>query len=456
VQSKLFDHKAIVLDFGVKKSVSSRPTINDNIVRDPDIEKVVKLACYECYAHNLVDENIKIRAIGLIGRGMTMLREAGPDPNFLEYSFADLLDTDIRSGIMADIRAIIFELDEIGLQDLETTMDADIFMEYLLNNIRNEVISYQAFISKTINKSTLSLISRLKDMKANFPANFETISELELKLREINDIKLSATLEKNANFSTLNSERITPFFLKMAKGSQNSASLNDICDYNGDPFANLMEQKNFIRNHFAASYKKPQDEDDNVQGCIDRFLGEEILDHPLVKNLKLNEAEKAELELDFSLEELDAALEGANNNSAAGIDGYSTKFIKRFWFLLKKPLLNYTAEVFRKKRLTSSFKTAVIKLIPKKGNAADIRKWRPISLLSCVYKVISRAVNNRLKKVINRFTSRAQKGFTNHRYIQEVLINVCETINHCNINGVGGPFSPLTNHVLSILSVINI
>jgi hypothetical protein len=85
----------------------------------------------------------------------------------------------------------------------------------------------------------------------------------------------------------------------------------------------------------------------------------------------------------------------------------------------------------------SSFKTAVIKLIPKKGNAADIRKWRPISLLSCVYKVISRAVNNRLKKVINRFTSRAQKGFTNHRYIQEVLINVCETINHCNINGVG-------------------
>jgi hypothetical protein len=93
--------------------------------------------------------------------------------------------------------------------------------------------------------------------------------------------------------------------------------------------------------------------------------------------------------------------------------------------------------VFRNGRLTQSFKTALIKLIPKKGNSADIKKWRPISLLSCLYKIISRAVNNRLKSVVNRFTSRAQKGFTKHRYIQEVLINVCETIRHCDTNNIG-------------------
>jgi hypothetical protein len=78
-----------------------------------------------------------------------------------------------------------------------------------------------------------------------------------------------------------------------------------------------------------------------------------------------------------------------------------------------------------------------MKLIPKKGNSSDIKKWRPISLLSCLYKIISRAINNRLKSVVNRFTSRAQKGFTKHRYIQEVLINVCETIRHCDVNNVG-------------------
>ncbi len=51
-------------------------------------------------------------------------------------------------------------------------------------------------------------------------------------------------------------------------------------------------------------------------------------------------------------------------------------------------------------------------------------------------KTISRAINNRLKKCVDIVYSRAQKGFTPFKYIQEVLINVIETIaytNHHNI-----------------------
>jgi hypothetical protein len=61
---------------------------------------------------------------------------------------------------------------------------------------------------------------------------------------------------------------------------------------------------------------------------------------------------------------------------------------------------------------------------------------RPISLLSCLYKVTSRALNNRLKKVRDIIFSRAQKGFTNERHIQEVLINVIEGIAHCKHNNI--------------------
>ena len=41
-------------------------------------------------------------------------------------------------------------------------------------------------------------------------------------------------------------------------------------------------------------------------------------------------------------------------------------------------------------------------------------------------------MNNRLKKIVDTITSRAQKGFTQSRYIQEVLINVIHSIKHCN------------------------
>jgi hypothetical protein len=55
-----------------------------------------------------------------------------------------------------------------------------------------------------------------------------------------------------------------------------------------------------------------------------------------------------------------------------------------------------------------------------------------------MYKVLSRALNNRLKVARDFIFSRAQKGFTNSRYIQEVLINLCETIGYCNKNEIPG------------------
>jgi hypothetical protein len=55
-----------------------------------------------------------------------------------------------------------------------------------------------------------------------------------------------------------------------------------------------------------------------------------------------------------------------------------------------------------------------------------------------MYKIISRAINARLNSVVNRICSRAQKGFNNQRYTQECLINVIETIAHCNANNING------------------
>ena len=39
--------------------------------------------------------------------------------------------------------------------------------------------------------------------------------------------------------------------------------------------------------------------------------------------------------------------------------------------------------------MSDTFRTGLIKLIPKKGVAEKIGDWRPISLLCCGYKIIS-------------------------------------------------------------------
>jgi len=81
LQSKLFDHKAIFLDFNAKPVLASQPTISTKILIDPDLDIVVKLACYECYCQNLLQNNAdKDNLLLCIGRCHELLRNAGPDP----------------------------------------------------------------------------------------------------------------------------------------------------------------------------------------------------------------------------------------------------------------------------------------------------------------------------------------------------------------------------------------
>ena len=88
--------------------------------------------------------------------------------------------------------------------------------------------------------------------------------------------------------------------------------------------------------------------------------------------------------------------------------------------------------------MTDTFKSATIRLIQKKGKISNIKNWRPISLLSNLYKVLSRAISNRLQTTTDWETSKAQKGFTKSRYLQEVLINMIEFISNCDAAGTEG------------------
>jgi hypothetical protein len=164
---------------------------------------------------------------------------------------------------------------------------------------------------------------------------------------------------------------------------------------------------------------------------IEDFLGEDICRHKLVQDSKLTGAERESLEADLTLEELEKALCESIMRSAPGIDGFSNKFIKKIWKFLKMPFFGCCKQSLEEGILIDSFAIAQIKIIPKKGDTSKLKNWRPISLLSNFYKILSRAINNRLKTVVNRVLSRAQKGFTKSRQIQEVIINIDETIDQC-------------------------
>ena len=99
---------------------------------------------------------------------------------------------------------------------------------------------------------------------------------------------------------------------------------------NGSPIPNENDRAAFITRFYANLYKKPDPAPDSHSGCIEEFLGREILAHPIVQGSILSPAEKTKLDTPFSLTELDKAAKEANVKSAPGPDGLSTKFILKF------------------------------------------------------------------------------------------------------------------------------
>ena len=86
--------------------------------------------------------------------------------------------------------------------------------------------------------------------------------------------------------------------------------------------------------------------DDTVQGEIEDFLGPDILSHPLVRGSILTDEEKIKLDRELEITELDTALDQSNLKSSPGMDGFSYKYIKKFWNIYREPL--YSIQLCKK------------------------------------------------------------------------------------------------------------
>ena len=440
MQNFLFDHKAIILDFRIVKTKKNTISISNSILDYPLVGYTVSMSVAECYAHHLDpwpwSEPTKDTFLARLGTIRKVLRELCLEDDLLE-TIRNEQDRLQREASLANIKLLLEEVDWPVMQYAKLNIEDDLFLEFLVNCVRSDVVSLQAVIAKATSAKIIALQKDLQMLKANFESNFKDIQNKEKLLNDLQDTLMKKEIEKHSLFDNLNFEKITPFFVKMAKCAKPEADLADILKSDGTPFEDDKKRNDYITSFYANLYKNTSTKKD-FKGCIEKFLGPDICEHKIVKESKLSNSERDSLEKPLDISELDKAVKEANRKSAPGVDGLSMAFISKFWNLLRTPLFRYAICCFKKGVLTNTFRTACVRLIPKKGDVTNIKNWRPISLLSNLYKIISRAINNRLNTVMSRITSRAQKGFTNTRYLQEVLINTIENIGHCNSSKTSG------------------
>ena len=253
------------------------------------------------------------------------------------------------------------------------------------------------------------------------------------RLRNLED-QLSETTRAEIKGAALRSritwfeegERSSNFFLNLEKSRQNKKVMRQILTDDGIV---ISEQQSIIHEQvrfYSDLYSSEQ--------CL-RTERNQLLDS-LTKTL--SEPDSQSCEGDISAKELHKALFDMESNKSPGLDGLTVEFYKEFWDVLYDIFLRLTKEIYQSKAMCNSMKTGLITLIPKKGDLRKLKNWRPISLLNTDYKIITKALANRISNVINSLVSEDQTCCIPGRDIADnvlIMRNIIEYVNDNNRNG---------------------
>ena len=132
-----------------------------------------------------------------------------------------------------------------------------------------------------------------------------------------------------------------------------------------------------------------------------------------------NNTDLAWLEAPFTRDEIDAAVKNLANDKAPGPDGFNNEFIKKCWHFIKEDFYALCLAFQNNSVCLQSINDSFITLVPKTDGAQQVGEFRPISLLNCSIKLITKLLANRLQSVILQLVHQNQYGFIRTRTIQD-------------------------------------
>ena len=330
--------------------------------------------------------------------------------------------------------------DMIKTRKLQTNYQTDLFTWYdgLKIEIRRISITYGKQRQRHVRRIKKKIMKQVKHEREKLQKYQDYDISMLIRIENELDEVILAEMRGAALRSKIewyeDGERSSKFFFNLEKSRQNRKILTKLVNDQGEVYYDqssiLRKQVTFYRNLYRERACDHQSQDELINN--------------ITRTLSQSDAQFCDVQLSSS--DLKNALFSMESNKSPGNDGLTVEFFKMFWYDFIDVFERLIADTFSSNQLCDSMRMGTISLIPKKGDLTRLTNWRPISLLNVDYKILSKAIANRISKVIDTLVSEDQTCCIPGRDISENILTMINVINYVNDNNLKGLVLKIDQH----------
>ncbi|KAA3477308.1 reverse transcriptase [Gossypium australe] len=129
----------------------------------------------------------------------------------------------------------------------------------------------------------------------------------------------------------------------------------------------------------------------------------------------------------FREDEIQTTLKDMGPTKAPGTNGFPALFFQQYWHIVGKDIVEFFLNILNGNTGVELANVTELVLIPKITNPSSLVNFRPISLCSVLYKIVAKAIANRMQNVIGMCIDEVQSAFVPGRLITDNVLLALHT-----------------------------